>query len=113
MDKIKLKSGREIGIKDISLDERDEMLDRVEYTYDDKTEDMFEVFNGQATGASKGITLLNNDATLSDTIFGINMPASVLTSVSFNEGDVMMLDLSFKAVGSGVASSTALVEVAC
>ena len=36
MDKIKLKSGREIGIKDISLDERDEMLDSVEYTYDDK-----------------------------------------------------------------------------
>jgi len=81
--------------------------------YDDKTEDMFEVFNGQATGASKGVTLLNNDATLSDTIFGINMPASVLTSVGFNEGDVMMLDLSVKAVGSGVASSTALVEVAC
>ena len=36
MDKLKLKSGREIGIKDISLDERDEMLDSVEYTYDDK-----------------------------------------------------------------------------
>ena len=36
MDKIKLKSGREIGIKDISLDERDEMLDSVEYTYDNK-----------------------------------------------------------------------------
>ena len=81
--------------------------------YDDKTEDMFEVFNGQATGASKGVTLLNDDATLSDTIFGINMPASVLTSVGFNEGDVMMLDLSVKAVGSGVASSTALVEVSC
>ena len=36
MDKIKLKSGREIDIKEISLDERDEMLDSVEYTYDDK-----------------------------------------------------------------------------
>ena len=36
MDKIKLKSGREIDIKDISLDERDEMLDSVEYIYDDK-----------------------------------------------------------------------------
>ena len=81
--------------------------------YDDKTEDMFEVLNGQSTGASKGVTLLNNDATLSDTIFGINMPASVLTNVAFNEGDVMMLDLSVKAVGSGVGSSTALVEVAC
>ena len=36
MDKLKLNSGREIGIKEISLDERDEMLDSVEYTYDNK-----------------------------------------------------------------------------
>ena len=35
MDKIKLKSGREINIKDISLDERDEMIDSVKYTFDD------------------------------------------------------------------------------
>ena len=36
MEKLKLKSGREIGIKDVSLDERDEMLDTVEYAHDDK-----------------------------------------------------------------------------
>ena len=36
MDKIKLTTGREVGIKDVSLDERDEMLDSVEYVYDDK-----------------------------------------------------------------------------
>ena len=36
MDKLKLKTGREIDIKDISLDERDEMLDSVEYVYNDK-----------------------------------------------------------------------------
>ena len=36
MDKIKLTTGREVGIKDISLDERDEMLDSVEYVYNDK-----------------------------------------------------------------------------
>ena len=81
--------------------------------YDDKTEDMFEVFNNQSTGASKGITLLNNDGYLSDSSFGISMPASVLTNVAFNEGDIMMLDISVKALGSGVGSSTALVEVAC
>ena len=81
--------------------------------YDDKTEDMFEVLNGQSSGASKGATLLNNDGSLSDTDFGISMPASVLTNVAFNEGDIMMLDLSVKAIGSGVGSSTALVEVAC
>ena len=78
--------------------------------YDDKTEDMFEVLNNQSTGASKGITLLNNDASLTDANFGINMPASVLTNVAFNEGDVMMLDISAKAVGDG---TNALVEVAC
>ena len=36
MDKIKLKTGREINIKDVSLDDRDIMLDSVEYVYDDK-----------------------------------------------------------------------------
>ena len=36
MDKIKLSTGREVGIKDISLDARDEMLDSVEYVYNDK-----------------------------------------------------------------------------
>ena len=81
--------------------------------YDNLTEDMFQVFNNQTTGASQGITLLNNDATLSDANFGINIPASVLSNVSFNDGDIMMLDLSVKALGAGVGSSTALVEVAC
>lgn len=42
--------------------------------------------------------------------FGISMPKSIITNVSFNEGDIMMLDLSVKAVGDG---SNALVEVAC
>ena len=36
MNKLKLKSGREVGIKDVSLDERDQMLDSVEYLHDDK-----------------------------------------------------------------------------
>ena len=36
MEKLKLKSGREINIKDVSLDERDEMLDSVEYVHDEK-----------------------------------------------------------------------------
>ena len=36
MEKLKLKSGREIKLKDVTLDERDEMLDSVEYNYDKK-----------------------------------------------------------------------------
>ena len=81
--------------------------------YDDKTENMFEVFNNQTSGSDTGTTLLNNDDTLSDGTFGIHMPESVLTNVSFNEGDIMMLDLSIKAVGTAVNSSTSLVVVSC
>lgn len=32
--KLKLDSGREVKLKDVSLDDRDEMLDKVEYQYD-------------------------------------------------------------------------------
>ena len=81
--------------------------------YDDLTEDMFQVFNNQSTGASQGATKLNHQNAMADSNFGISMPSSVLTNVTFNEGDIMMLDLSVKALGAGVASSTALVEVAC
>ena len=36
MKELKLKSGRKVKLKDVSLDERDQMLDSVEYIYDDK-----------------------------------------------------------------------------
>ena len=36
MKKLKLKSGRELELKEATLDERDQMLDSVEYTFDDK-----------------------------------------------------------------------------
>ena len=81
--------------------------------YDDKCEDMFENFNDQSTGASEGATKLNHQSALADASFGISMPLSVFTNVAFNEQTMMMLDVSIKAVGSGVGSSTALVEVAC
>ena len=81
--------------------------------YDDKCEDMFEKFNSTTTGASAGATLLNNDSSLTDANFGISMPGSVLTNVAFSEGTMMMLNVSVKAVGSGIGSGTALVEVSC
>ena len=34
--KFKLDSGREVKLKDVSLDDRDEMLDKVEYQFDKK-----------------------------------------------------------------------------
>jgi|TARA_Y100000031_G_scaffold67625_1_gene75445 hypothetical protein len=81
--------------------------------YDPKCQAFFENFQDQATGASEGATLLNNDSSLTDANFGISMPSSVITSVAFSEQAAMMLDVSVKAVGAGVGSSTALVEVAC
>ena len=81
--------------------------------YDNNTEDMFQVFNNQTSGSDTGATILNNDGSLGDGTFGISMPTSVLTNVAFNEGDVMMLDISVKAVGTAVDSSVALVEVSC
>ena len=53
---------------------------------------------------------MNNDGTMTNGAFGISMPTTVLTNVAFNEGDVMMLDVSVKAVGDG---SSSLVEVSC
>ena len=80
--------------------------------YDVNTEPLFASFNNQtqqgATAAQA--TILNNDGSLGDGTFGISMPTTVLTNVAFNEGDVMMLDVSVKAVGDG---SNALVEVSC
>ena len=78
--------------------------------YDDKCQAFFENFMDQVTGASEGATLLNHQAALADANFGISFPASVITSVAFNEQAMMMMDVSVKATGGG---STALVEVSC
>ena len=47
---IKLKSGKKIKLKDVSIDERDEMLDSVEYQYD-------------AKGNPKGMKMMNTTMT--------------------------------------------------
>jgi len=79
--------------------------------YDDNTDVLFENFHDQVTGASEGNTLMSVDGTLSDGSFEFSFPKSVLTNVAFSEGDMMALDLSVKALGSGITSTTALVEV--
>ena len=81
--------------------------------YDSNFVGLFESFNGQTAGASTGATLMNNDSTLTDAYFGFKMASSVLTNVGFSEGDMMQMDCSVKAVGAGIGSGTALVEVAC
>ena len=81
--------------------------------YDDNTDVMFENFHDQATGASEGATLMATDATPSNGEFEFKLAGSVITSVAFSEGDMMSLDVSVKAVGSGIGSSTALFEITC
>ena len=47
---IKLKTGRKLKLKDVSLDDRDELLDSVEWTYDKK-------------GKPAGLKLMNSTIT--------------------------------------------------
>lgn len=79
--------------------------------YDNNFLDMFERFNTtQASGSSTGATLCNHQAALADGSFGFSLPRSIITSVGFNEGNAMMLDVEVKALGNG---SNSLVEVSC
>ena len=81
--------------------------------YDANTDVMFENFHDQSRGASEGSTLMAHQASLADGSFGFKFASSVMTNVAFSEGDMMALDVSVKAVGAGVGSSTELFEVAC
>ena len=81
--------------------------------YDNNFKGLFNTFDDQTTGASQGATLMGADATPSNGQFEFKMANSVLTDVSFNEGSVMMLDVSVKALGAGIGASTALIEVSC
>ena len=80
--------------------------------YDANTDVLFENFHDQVTGASEGATLMATDATPSDGEFEFKFASSVMTNVAFSEGDMMALDVSVKAVGAGIGSSTVLFEVA-
>lgn len=81
--------------------------------YDSNFKGVFNIFDDQTAGTSQGATLMNHQAALADANFGFKMASSVLTSVAFAEGEMMALDLSVKALGAGITSSTAMVEVAC
>ena len=84
MNKLKLKSGREIGIKDISLDERDEMLDSVEYTYDDKGG--FKGFKKMHTTITKWLRIGLNGKADDDYILGLTMEERTEIFVYMQDG---------------------------
>ena len=95
MDKIKLKTGREVGIKDISLDERDEMLDSVEYVYDDK-------------GNVSGVKMMHSTIT-KWLRFGLNGKADdkYILGLTFDERTEIFLKMQEKLLtGEGTASSS-------
>ena len=95
MDKIKLKSGREVDIKDISLDERDEMLDSVEYVYDDK-------------GNVNGVKMMHSTIT-KWLRFGLNGKADdeYILGLTFEERTEILLKMQDKLLmGEGTASSS-------
>jgi len=80
--------------------------------YDANTDVLFENYHDQTTGASEGATLMATDPTPSDGEFEFKFASSVITSVALSDGDIMGLDISVKAVGAGIGSSTELFEVA-
>ena len=95
MEKIKLKSGKEINIKDVSLDERDEMLDSVEYTYDKK-------------GNVSGVKMMHSTITkwLRNGLNGHATDEFIL-SLTFDERTEIFLKMQEKLlVGEGNASSS-------
>jgi len=81
--------------------------------YDANTDVLFENFHDQVTGASEGETLMGPDNDPSDGEFAFKFDRSIMTNVAMSEGDMMMLDVSVKAVGAGVDQSGDLFEVAC
>ena len=95
MDKIKLTTGREVEIKDISLDERDEMLDSVEYVITDK-------------GAVTGVKMMHTTITKWLRL-GLNGKAddAYIRGMSFEERTEIFLKMQEKLLtGEGSASSS-------
>ena len=95
MDKIKLKTGREINIKDVSLDDRDIMLDSVEYVYDDK-------------GNVSGVKMMHSTIT-KWLRHGLNGQASdeFILGLSFEERTEIFLKMQEKLMmGEGSASNS-------
>tara|TARA_R100000654_G_C2671515_1_gene126141 strand:- start:54 stop:1076 length:1023 start_codon:yes stop_codon:yes gene_type:complete len=83
--------------------------------YDATTCGLMQSLNNQTENGSTAaqISQLNDSDTITNGAFGIQMNKTFLTNVAFNEGDIMMLDVSVKAVGQGTGSSAAIVSIGC
>ena len=95
MDKLKLKSGREVELKELGLDERDEALDSVEYIYDDK-------------GGVSGVKMMHSTIT-KWLRFGLNGKADdeYILGLNFEERTEIFLHMQEQLLtGKGNASSS-------
>ena len=64
--------------------------------YDGNTKDMISNFDGQTAAKAEQSFIIINDGK-----FGVDTANAVLTNVALSEGDIMMLDVSMKAVDDG------------
>lgn len=64
--------------------------------YDGNTKSFIHSFDSQTAFTDGNMFVIIND-----NAFGVSMPDGVLTNVAYNEGDIMMLDVSMKGVDAG------------
>ena len=79
--------------------------------YNQDSEALIGTFEAGAAFTTSGAIICGNNATIgSQSLFGFHIDTSSLTNVAYSEGDVMMLDTSWKALA---LTSGHLVEITC
>ena len=79
--------------------------------YNTDSENLIVKYETDASATSSGAINFSNHGTIgSVTGFGFHIDHSVLTNVALSEGDVMMLDVSSKAMAS---TSGSILELVC
>ena len=79
--------------------------------YNVDSEALINTFEAGAAFTTNGVIICGNHATIgSQSLFGFHIDTSSLTNAAYSEGDVMMLDTSWKALA---LTSGHLVEITC
>ena len=79
--------------------------------YNVDSEALINTFEAGAAFTTNGVIICGNHATIgSQSLFGFHIDTSSLTNAAYSEGDVMMLDTSWKALA---LASGHLVEITC
>ena len=79
--------------------------------YNVDSEALISTFESGAAFTTSGAIVCGNDATIgSQSLFGFHIDTSSLTNAAYSEGDVMMLDTSWKALALATGH---LIEITC